>query len=79
MAPKKRTRAASSSSTSRFDSHQFPSENRVGQFEELFAKRNVGSKREIADNLLDIPVVQLLTRWPWTSFMKFGITGIMVD
>ena len=79
MAPKKQTRTGASSSSSRYDSHRFQSANRTIQFEEMFAKRNVGSEREIDDKLLDNLVVYLLTRRPWAYLMKFDATEILVD
>ncbi|XXG82477.1 hypothetical protein AAC387_Pa10g0415 [Persea americana] len=52
MAPKKWSRTPASSSSSRYDGHRFQFANRAMQYEELLAKRNVGSEREIDDKLV---------------------------
>ncbi|XXG80317.1 hypothetical protein AAC387_Pa09g1223 [Persea americana] len=79
MAPKKGSCTATSSSSSRYDVHRFLYANRAIQFEELFAKCNLGSEREIDDKLLDNPVIYLLSRGPWAYLMKFDATEILVD
>ena len=79
MAPNKLSKTVASFSSSRFDSPRFLSTNRAIQFEELFAKRNVGSEREIDDKILENQVVYLLTLRPWVYLMKFDVTNIMVD
>ena len=74
MAPKKRSRAAASYSSSKYDANRFQFANRAMQYAELYAKRNVGSKREIDDKLLDKPTVYLLTRRPRGYLMKYDTT-----
>ena len=79
MAPKKKSPTVASSSSSTYDANQFQSANQAMQFAELYAKRNVGSEREINDKLLDKPVVYLLTCRPWGYLMKYDTTEILVD